>query len=267
MIYCFKTKRMYTIITLNTWKCDGDYEQRLKATVKEIRNYDPDILLLQESFQTSDNKFNTSLQISLETGLTSVSSLSRPKKRLLSNNYMDSFSNVSILSKFPILNSYILPLPTNAEDGGREAIMAELQLGNHQILVCSLHLSHLKNQDQLRHDQLMHILEHPQVNKTYDGILIGGDFNMEVSDEYLNMFTRDGHWLYNTFKASGEKEFYTLNTRGRKVKIDHILELRKSGPGITVNHSQIVFQEPCSQTGVKVSDHNGVLLNFSLCDE
>ncbi|NJK95810.1 MAG: hypothetical protein HC905_13675 [Bacteroidales bacterium] len=254
---------MYNIITLNTWKCEGDYLKRLNALTRHVREYDPDILLLQEAFQTLDNEFDTTRQIANDTGLTGISSTSRQKKRFLYNNYKDSYSNVSILSKFPILNYHTISLPSNKEDGGREAILAEIKLHNHLMLVCSLHLSHLKDGARLRLEQLLHILDHASLKKNYDGILLGGDFNMEVTNQDFDSITREGYRIYDTFTPKENLDNHTLNTFNRKVKIDHILELRKSGLGIKVNHSCIVFQNPCNEFGIKISDHNGVLLNFS----
>lgn len=258
---------MICLATLNTWKCDGDYLNRLDVLVKELRKTQPHILLLQEVFQSTDNIYDTSGYISEKLDYCFTSSRSRPKKRLLNNILIDSFSNVSIVSKYPILNRYVIPLPSNPEDGGREAIAAEILIDSKKILVCSVHLSHLKGGDDLRMQQLMHILNQPFMVNDYDGIFIGGDFNFIINDEYLAGLPQTKFQIEDThvyeIEFNGPK--YTFSYGKSSRKIDHILQLcLKRKKMLEISDSKIIFHIADPDYGIKASDHNGVMININI---
>ena len=258
---------MIRLVTLNTWKCDGDYINRLKVFVKELRKTPTHILLLQEVFQSEDNRYDTSRYIAGEFDYYFTSSRSRPKKRAINNVFIDSYSSVSVISKYPIVNKYVFSLPSNPEDGGREAIAAEILINSKKILVVSLHLSHLRNGDELRKQQLNHIINQPFMENEYDGIFIGGDFNTILNEEYLAVLPQSKFQIEDTHASAIEingPEF-TFSHGEKSRKIDHILQLCLKGKKMMeISDSKIVFYEADPETKLKVSDHNGVLIHINI---
>ena len=258
---------MICLATLNTWKCDGEYFERLEVINNEIRTLQPHIFLLQEAFQTSDNAIDTTQMIAEQLGYYYASTESRPKKRQLNNLYLDSYSNVSIVSKFPIINRYIISLPTNAEDGGREAIAAEIEIDNKKVLAISIHLSHLRNGNELRKQQLMHIFNQPFMRNEYAGVFIGGDFNCAMSEEFLRELEQPHYSIEDTYtyKKGMDGPDFTFSSQKISRKIDHILQYwLNSRNKAEINDSAIVFNEADPDYGIRASDHNGVMVKINI---
>lgn len=257
---------MYSIISINTWKCCGNYLNRMEVLKIEIEAINPEILLFQEAFQTVDNKFDTTGFIAKELGYRCVSSQSRPKRRKVNDLVMDSFSNVSILSKFPIERKFVFSLPSNPDDGSREAIAAELIIGDKKILVVSIHLSHLRDGNELRTQQLLHILDQSFLYNKYDAIFIGGDFNFPISKDYLESLSQDNFYLEDTFvfNSNPDAPDYTFTNGNSVRKLDHIIQVNKHGEiQANVSKSEIVFHKAHPNYGIKASDHNGVRISFN----
>lgn len=258
---------MVDIITINTWKCDGDYFNRLLVLVKNIEKTKPHILLLQEAFQSSDNICDTTRYIAERLHYYNTSSQSRLKKRLLNKENIDSFSNVSIITKYPILNRHIISLPSNYEDCGREAIAVEIVVNKKRILIINVHLSHLNNGDDLRMQQLHHILDQSFLNSSFDAIFMGGDFNFAINKEHFAELQKDKFIIEDTFIYRNKKNGpdYTLSYQNTLKKVDHILQITfNDKKKLKVKDSKIVFYEPDRYYGIKTSDHNGVMVRVKL---
>jgi endonuclease/exonuclease/phosphatase family metal-dependent hydrolase len=257
---------MISLLTINTWKNDGDYLKRLEVLLRNIQKADPQLILLQEAFQSVDNVYDTTKFLTGRLNYHYTSSLSRLKKRKLMDKLLDSYSNVSVISEFPIVKSYIVPMPSSEADGGRDAIAAEIVINNKRILVISIHLSHLRNEE-LRKQQLSDLLSQTFLKAEYDGIFVGGDFNTSISKEYLDLFQNDIYCIEDThkYKTGRDEPDYTLSVGNFSVKIDHILQINRKGKKmLEVSDSQIVFHEPDPISGIKASDHNGVMIQINI---
>jgi len=257
---------MIALTTINTWKCDGDYFNRLEVLFRNIESNKTQLLLLQEAFQSADNLYDTTRYLADKLGYNYASSRSRPKKRKLNGVFVESYSNVSILSKYPIVSSTIVPMPSDEADGGREAIASEIIINNKRILVISIHLSHLRN-DELRKQQLSDLLCQPFLQSEYDGIFVGGDFNATISKEYLALFQQGLFSIEDThnYKTGSEGPEYTFLMENFSKKIDHILQISLKGKKmLEISDSKIVFHEPDPKPGIKASDHNGVMIHINI---
>jgi endonuclease/exonuclease/phosphatase family metal-dependent hydrolase len=259
---------MIKLLTINTWKCDGNYQKRLVALQDQILAINADIIALQESFQTIDNKYNTAYTLANSLNYFHISSQSRKKIRIIDGVANDSYSNVAILSKFPIRKHQVFPLPSSPEDGGRDAIVTEIIIENHRIVVASLHLTHLRNATNLRQLQLKQILNQPFVKDTADIFFICGDFNATLDDESLKEFLLFPYLLTDTFKFRKKSDSidFTLQAAKRSVKIDHILMMSTNQKTPKIIDTSIVMYDIDAKTGVKPSDHNGVLTIFDFED-
>ena len=253
---------MLSIATINTWKCEGDYLKRLSILVKELELMKIQIILVQEAFQSVNEKYNTSRFLSKHLGFSYVSTQSRLKKRMFDHGNLESYSNVSIISQFPIMNWYIVPLPSGPEDGGRDAIVAEILVNNKILLFISVHLSHLRNGESLRKQQFLHILNQDFMQKAYDGIFIGGDFNTPLNESFLDELTNH-HFRYDDtfiYRKKLDGIDYTFSFKNKFRKIDHIVQISKiHKPMLEIIDSEIIMSEKDSESGTLASDHYGVM--------
>ena len=55
----FRGEMNITLLTINTWKCDGDYHPRVEWLAAELKASGARIILCQECFQTADGKEDT----------------------------------------------------------------------------------------------------------------------------------------------------------------------------------------------------------------
>jgi len=51
--------KYFTVLSFNTWKCEGDYLARLESMVTEITSIEPDVILLQEVFVSCNGEWDT----------------------------------------------------------------------------------------------------------------------------------------------------------------------------------------------------------------
>jgi endonuclease/exonuclease/phosphatase family metal-dependent hydrolase len=70
------------IVSLNTWKCDGPYRQRLGLMAEELAALAPDVLLLQEVFATEDGHADTAAFLAQALAMHVIVSPARRKHRL-----------------------------------------------------------------------------------------------------------------------------------------------------------------------------------------
>ena len=48
-----------TLVSINTWKCDGDYFNRRKVLKQQLMKIDAQVILCQECFRSADGTVDT----------------------------------------------------------------------------------------------------------------------------------------------------------------------------------------------------------------
>lgn len=105
----------------------------------------------------------------------------------------ESLQGNAILSRYPVLDASIVPLPSSFEPyeyaekryGSRNCLWAQLQLKNGSLWVGSVHLE-LRNTPKCRFRQMIHVMKHLPGGKQ-EPYLLGGDLN-------TNSFGRGNAW-------------------------------------------------------------------------
>jgi endonuclease/exonuclease/phosphatase family metal-dependent hydrolase len=248
------------IITLNTAKCDGDYSARVAWMAEELRRLSPDLVALQEVFRDESGKPDTGSQLAAALGMTCTWAPARFKRRVLEGREVSGWSGMALLSNQPWDYIDTVELPADPRDGDRVAQVGLLDLGGISVVAANLHLTHLRDSDGLRREQLDCVLNHPLLQMKRAMRLLAGDFNSGL-ESYLmrELLGRDGPVdVKDTFVlAGGRGERRTLTCH--EACVDYILSLAEhpdSHPLFT--SSAVVFKAPQPETGVLASDHFGV---------
>jgi endonuclease/exonuclease/phosphatase family metal-dependent hydrolase len=230
------------LLTINTWKCDGDYYKRRKVLAAGLQQmgFTDRVIFCQECFQSVDGKADTLHYLSAELRIPGYFVPARRKQRSLDGSMVDSFSGLGILTNLPASCHSTIELPSGQADGGRSAQFLTLELTTDiSMLVVNVHLTHLRNGHALRSRQLETVLQEIS-RSTARYRIIGGDFNAEENSTELQVVKELGtdcasHW------------------------VDHLLILRpavKPYPHFT--RSETVLNRPDAKNGLYPSDHFGV---------
>jgi endonuclease/exonuclease/phosphatase family metal-dependent hydrolase len=167
------------ILTLNTWKNDGDYPARLAAMIEGLRALAPDLVLLQEVFRVSEAgaEADTARTLGDALGLAMVYAPARAKARPWQGRSVPSESGLALLVRGEILAHHPLQLPSTPEGGERIALLARAVVRGRTVTAACVHLSHLRGDDDGRRAQLDRVLADPTWLAQADLRVLGGDFN------------------------------------------------------------------------------------------
>jgi len=267
---------MLKIATINTWKCESDYEQRLNLLTDRLKNEHFDILCCQESFRTLDGAYDTARTLATGLGMSYFFSATRRKKRLFSGKKVESFSGLTILTgpKTCMIKSGSFPLPDNSKAKGSAAQFAIIRKNGDAILIINLFLSHLKNKKSLRLKQLQTIFSHPLMKKQYAAILICGDINVNPKNDELRFLKKQSEFkaLDGFIKGGGNPRVSTLcnNTVIDEEQdgqhIDHIFVLQKRVRPVAkmkFYNSRIILDQSDGKA-LMPSNHFGIALDLTL---
>lgn len=231
------------IVTLNTWKNEGDYLRRLELMAEGLAALSPDVVLLQEAFVGAGRDTAAHIAQRLEMHVSSFPA--RLKRRRHLGQQVLSTSGLAVLSKVRA-DCQALALSSHPLDGERIAVRADLTEGR-RLRLLNLHLSHLQGElgDALRAQQLQEALDWARTDWAGD-LVAGGDLNAPAQDAALAPLWRDARpplELGSTLHGSGPA-------------IDHLVLLGDPSP-----HRERVLMHG-DIDGVRPSDHCGVLLDL-----
>ncbi|MDZ4317608.1 MAG: endonuclease/exonuclease/phosphatase family protein [Phenylobacterium sp.] len=160
------------IVTLNTWKNEGQYERRLALMAEGLGELEPDVVCLQECFQADG--FDTARHLADALGLDAALAPARHKLRAHQGRRIESASGLAILRRNGALASGRLALPSDPADGERIGQWADVAPG---LRVLNLHLTHLRGPQasSLRAAQLAKALA--AARRPGAGLIVAGDLN------------------------------------------------------------------------------------------
>jgi endonuclease/exonuclease/phosphatase family metal-dependent hydrolase len=231
------------LLTINTWKCDGDYYNRRKVLAAGLRQMSltDRVIFCQECFQTIDGEVDTLRYLSDELNVPGYFAPARRKLRSLDGSTTDCFSGLGILTNLPVSDRTTIELPSSPADGGRVAQLLTLELTpGKSMLVVNVHLTHLRNQE-LRIRQMTSVLQEISASSTRYRI-IGGDLNAEENSTEIQLLKERGPVLYSASHW-----------------VDHLLIIRPAAePYPQITGSETVLDQPDAENGLYPSDHFGV---------
>ena len=255
-----------TLLTINTWKCDGDYYIRRAVLLKELAAAGAQVILCQECFQSVDGHTDTLGFLSAGLGMSAYFLPGRRKERLLGDERVDSFSGLGILTSLPALDHTVIDLPAVAADGDRKAQLLTLEpLPGHPMLIANIHLTHLRD-DRLRREQLSSLLDAVRGNNA-ESRLIGGDWNAEADSPVLIDALQPVRALdCYVLGGGGAPRISLLDSmrNDRPICVDHFFILPGSGQELypSILRADIVLDKPDATSGLYPSDHFGIRITM-----
>jgi len=254
------------VVTFNTWKCDGDYAARVEAMAQQMMSLEADIYALQESFATVDGSTDTAVFLANHLGLQLHIAPSRRKRRWFQGEWVDSYSSLAVLTRFPLISTKAVELPSSTADGGRVAQLCAIEIAERSVLLANVHLSHLPQGEgaALRTEQLRALLNEMAQWPRHDLALVCGDFNASLGSVEFAPFMEAPWALVDAYAQAGGDEKFTCRTpEGNGLNLDHILYVPScSNTLVDYLDASVVLNGSTSQGGVLPSDHAGVQVTF-----
>lgn len=236
---------MIGLITLNSWKDEGDWAARIPAIAAGFLALNADIVCLQEVYAGGGR--DTGAVLAAATGLHCTQIAAREKRR----GGVLSSSGVAILSCQPPRTVLAIDLPTTVADGGRKALLCRFDAAIGPVQVASLHLSHLRDAaaSALRAAQLAAIIAAADPECA---LVLAGDFNAPWHSPELAALHAPG-WAGTAPALAGRSSLIGWPA----ALIDHIA-LRAPHTALALAEPRLVLDQP-SPAGVMPSDHAGVM--------
>ena len=241
------------LLTFNTWKCDGEYELRLQAMVRQLSRVDADVIALQEVFATADGRVHTGRHLAQALGMALIDAPARAKPRWHEGRWQRSFSGLALLTRWPVQQSSVLPLPSVPEDGERIALSCDIQVSGHSLRVVNTHLTHLANACGLRQQQWQAVLDCADTAPADCSVLVCGDLNAPLSDPALQAPLAQRDWVdVSAIVGLANKcTFRALDGTGHD--LDHVVA--RHDRCLHWKSAHVVLDGPDPVTGAMPSDH------------
>ncbi len=246
----------FTILTLNTWKCDGDYVRRLQLMADALAALDPDVIMLQEVFASADGAWDTSVHLAEVLDMRRAYHPARFKKRCVNGTPSDSYSGLAVLSHGRQRDHHAFPLPGTDGDGDRWAQSIVIETEGQPVRVVNTHLTHVDggvegggaDGDGARLKQARRMIEVLGTGPKDIPTIVGGDFNAELEDPAMQwILAQDAMTLHRI-----DMNRPTLSCCERCV--DHLLV----APPLGVSQVMRVMDQPANDHTLP-SDHHGIM--------
>jgi len=255
------TRKEIKIVTINTWKCDGDYRPRMAVLAKQLAALKPHIIACQECFV--NREVNTLKFLAESLNMNKVYLPGRRKNRYFEGKMTDSESGLGVLSVYPLAQTGFTSLPGNPADSDRKGqrVVANLPTGE-KLTLTNVHLTHL-NEPELRNAQAESLATIVSADKHNQYHLICGDFNALIDSPEVRTFRKLSGAIDCYEAGEGAEPRYSLVDpfkQGRRICVDHILSMPLQGKDSYPEfiNSGIVLDKADPVTGLHGSDHFGI---------
>lgn len=245
------------ILTLNTWQERGPWRERWELIFRGLRDYDADIVGLQEVFN-------------MEWAAEAQKRSGYPYLAVSGEH-----SGLIFLSKFKPLEQACHTMQTRSptEDYLRYAFYLRVDAGKEGIALFNTHLSWRADEHDIRMKQTQELVAFLKSKANNLPTAILGDFNMAPHTMPIGFLRETEQWV-DTFAAANPgkagltwdyRNPYALAEQEKMAerRIDYIFVREKVGIFSRIRSSKVVFDQPSAE-GIFPSDHFGVLTEFSV---
>ena len=257
-----------TIVSLNTWKGEGEYSARLEWMARGLQALAPDVVFLQEAFECPAVEADTADRLAKALDLHSEPLRARQKKRLVQERYLPSWSNLAVLTKNPSRNAKVTKLAGHSQEKDRWALCVEVSLNDHPLRLINAHFTHC-------HDEEGHKVRARQAEQVAaeaaaagEGLVVfGGDLNTTPDTEPIRTLSGVVGFLPIMSPAAGGTMQGECFDADKPVadRIDFLF-VRSCTPTLSRRISlieAIAMTEPVGPNGEFPSDHAAVVLTLT----
>lgn len=261
-------QRSLRIVTLNTWKGEGNYDWRLQLMARELYTLMPDIICLQEVVRSTDMLIDTGDFLADFLNMQMIYAPARFKKRRIGAYHYNCHSGLAVLCSHEITGHWIEPLPVCDQDPERSALHALIEIEDKLFVITNIHLTHIEGEEQLRLEQLLRVLEGfpPSIHPRH--WIMCGDFNLTLNEDHISLIEQaTGLALYDCYLAGGGllpgRTLVNAEDHDGTARIDHILHVSRSKEHPQCSAGRVVLNKP-DYEGCYPSDHFGVCVDLSM---
>ncbi len=258
------------ILTWNVWLFHGDWEARQPAIAAVIDKVQPDVIALQESFDTHEG--------------------CRPQVETLAEHLgfefqqgpnpegFDAPVRNSMLSRWPMKVRHSALLAAEGPNRYRSVVGAHIETPEGLLPIFTTHLEHRFDRTALRQKQLgeaVAFIESVEVEDSLPPVLTGDLNAVPDSEEIRRLTGRTTPYdrvFIDAWDVAGEGDGLTYATSNRVIadrgsqwpnrRLDYIaIGYSSGGPKLRVRDISLAGTEPVD--GVMASDHYGVVANLT----
>ncbi|MEM9003720.1 MAG: endonuclease/exonuclease/phosphatase family protein [Cyanobacteria bacterium P01_F01_bin.86] len=196
------------------------------------------------------------------------------EQKLYSGENQQGHHGNAILSRLPLQAVRMLRFPgiekwygsLEHRLGGRNAILAEVQIGPQTVTLVSTHLESGRNDNPKRSEEGQLILQELSVHNGDRPVIIGGDMNAGPSAPVIENFRRAGFTVENTndLNMSTYQEVIDGQIRPGLYHIDYVLSKGLNSVRSPTTPAVVMAAYPCEPTGKMLSDHAIVTAAFQV---
>ena len=259
------------IITINTWKGEGDYRNRIRHLAAALKTLNPDVILCQECFRCDDKNADSLAQLAIAMGMAYDYVPARKKKRYFEGEWVLSESGLGLLTKYKILGSQSFQLPALQNDEERKIQQVQLQTPNGwNFSVFNVHLTHIESPENHRLQQIEYLASLLQERKGLP-FFVGGDFNLLPSSFEIATLKDKANLKdcsEDFFSAQNRYSLTEAYEKGEKICVDYIFcplglvdEKR-----FNVREATVVLDKKDLLGGNYPSDHFGIHITVEITD-
>lgn len=241
-----------SLITLNTWKCEGEYPERLELISDELISREVDFFVGQEVYDSQ--LYSSEKHFSDELKMSALFEKARYKQRTVHEESTLSHSGLCIWTNRTILDSAKIELPITDADGERISQVILVAYKEMQIAIVNTHLTHLKGQEELRKKQIATTIDQTKNLFNPDGIVFCGDFNCEKDSKEIT------HLVSNYGFEDAYPTCASTHIGGRC--IDHVFYYPSHR--FSTQRASIILNEKIN--GILPSDHFGMYVELTIHD-
>lgn len=235
----------------------------------QLERLRPDIICLQEALQTDDKRLDTTGFLADALNLNVSFAPSRWKPRTIAGEEHTCYSGLAILSSHHIAHQRIDRMVVVPKDPDRIALTAQIEIGGEQVLITNLHLTHLKQADDMRFLQLKSAINTLKYKAHSLPWFCCGDFNFSMEHHHLSILQDETKIRIEDcfLEGAGELPGFTfVSTEHPSIskRIDYILNLSQNKKKIIQYDGSRVVLNREGSNGVLPSDHFGVMADIKV---
>ena len=255
------------VVSLNTWKCDGNYPQRLNWMADGLRALDPDIVFLQEAFECHSTGDDTADFLGRAQGLHVTQVWGREKLRHHFGEFRNSRSNLAMLTRKRPVHLEALELVPCDGDQQRMVQIADLSISNLPMRLCNTHLTHIASPsgDTARMAQAEQLL---RAAVPPDGglAIFGGDLNARPQQVAIQKLAdAPGILAPDNYNVLGTFHGQSVDDPVERETLDYIFVMSgQSAPATSYKRAWKALDTPIGPDRMFPSDHAAVVADIDL---